>query len=121
MVAFIINGCFISVFAVIGFFLFKIAREGAIKPAAAKVSDKSMLATAYPWIVLTAPLLFTFGRDGSTGGIGYFIIYYLGLHVPIVFPLAIIATVSKNKKVYITCDILATIGSLPITFLGIIL
>ena len=122
----IISSCMVAIYIIIGLFLLKSAKRNITETLGKEdkksnhTAKKSILAIIYPWLVLTLPFLFITAMHSSTGAPGYFFIYYMGLHVPIVLPLAIISTVSKNRKVYITCNIIATLGSIPIIFLGFI-
>lgn len=116
----IISSCFYVSIGLLVWFIVKKILSKRSPSVESQYSEKSKWTIVYPWGLLISPLFLISTMNDSTGGPGYFLIYYFVLYMPIAFPLAIISTVSKSKKVYMTCNILSTIVLFPIILLGFI-
>jgi hypothetical protein len=120
----IISGCFVVIYLIVGIFLFKSARRNIEKAPNNQekennqIPKKSISAIIYPWIILILPFFYIATMNKSSGAPGFVFIYYIGLYVPIVFPLALISTISKRKNIYITCNAIAT---LPIAYVFLVI
>jgi hypothetical protein len=81
---------------------------------------KHILTVLYPWFILVLPFFIAIhlsdGKNEETRGI-FAMAYYAGFIWLLIS--AIIVTASKERIIYIICNIISTAIALPILFLGL--